>query len=134
MNSIVGGFYRPSISTLPATLVQLDTVLEIALVKLEGKDLSSAKIGFDSFELGSPVILFDFSGRPPSAITATVSSVPTPEGRFRLTGFPRPPEPGTPILNGRGELIGIILKVTQAEGEGLSIQYAHPLLMLAGLP
>ena len=126
-----------------AELVQQDPTRDLAVLKIEGEDLPSARLGRSSeVEVGDEVLAIGNAlglGDTPSVTTGIVSAL---ERELQLSGNRltrliqtdaaiNPGNSGGPLVNAKGEVIGVNTAIAgNAEGIGfaISIDHARPVI------
>jgi len=126
-----------------AELVQQDPTRDLAVLKIEGKDLPSARLGRSAeVEVGDEVLAIGNAlglGDTPSVTTGIVSAL---ERELQLSGNRltrliqtdaaiNPGNSGGPLVNAKGEVIGVNTAIAgNAEGIGfaISIDHARPVI------
>jgi S1-C subfamily serine protease len=116
-----------------ASLVKVDSDLDLALIKMPEADYQSVKIASDPIRAGDAVTILGYpAGHDLTVIAGLVSSTSSPGGRFTISPGLSSGLSGAPIFNSHGEVIGVILGGTDSNSTALPIRFAQPLLAMAG--
>jgi S1-C subfamily serine protease len=119
-----------------AEIVGLDQSHDLAVIQIKAVGLQSAVLGDSSqlqvgqkvYAIGNP---FGFSGTMTRGIVSSVRSVQTPEGAYideaiQTDAAINPGNSGGPLLNSRGDVIGINTMIAGAAGQSAGIGFAIP--------
>lgn len=117
---------------LKGELVGLDPDLNLAVLKVDATDLVPARLGnSDQLKAGSWVIILGNSYGLPTAVAVGLFNGIRPDGFIQMSASVAPGNSGGPVLNSRGEVIGLVsAKVSEAsnisiitdeEGAGVKI-------------
>ncbi|MBR0223990.1 MAG: trypsin-like peptidase domain-containing protein [Bacteroidales bacterium] len=122
----------------PARLVGTDPATDIALIKIEGKDLPVVPIGnSDDLRLGEWVLAIGSPYDLRSTITAGIvsakgRSMPNYDGQYRVESFIQtdaavnPGNSGGALVNAAGELVGINTSIISRTGSYAGYAFAVP--------
>jgi S1-C subfamily serine protease len=119
-----------------AEIIGLDQSHDLAVIQIKAAGLQSAVLGDSSqlqvgqkvYAIGNP---FGFSGTMTRGIVSSVRSVQTPEGAYideaiQTDAAINPGNSGGPLLNSRGDVIGINTMIAGAAGQSAGIGFAIP--------
>jgi S1-C subfamily serine protease len=119
-----------------AEIIGLDQSHDLAVIQIKGVGLQPAVLGDSSqlqvgqkvYAIGNP---FGFSGTMTRGIVSSVRSVQTPEGAYideaiQTDAAINPGNSGGPLLNSRGDVIGINTMIAGAAGQSAGIGFAIP--------
>ncbi|HUP49817.1 MAG TPA: trypsin-like peptidase domain-containing protein [Thermoanaerobaculia bacterium] len=138
-NHVIEGASRITVNfndgtRLPATLIGVDPDSDLAVLRVEAKELISAPIGTSSDLMSGETVVavgnpFGLSGTVTTGVVSAVGrSVPSPEKGRTYTDFIQtdasinPGNSGGPLLNIEGRVIGINVAIhAQAQGIGFAI-------------
>ncbi len=120
----------------PATVVQADTHLDVAVLKIAANDLKplpwgdsdKVRVGEQVFAIGNPFDLGDSASR--GIISATGRAIPEPSATFedylQTDAAINPGNSGGALINIRGELIGINVEIASTTGADRGVGFALP--------
>ena len=125
----------PDLNTYPATIVGSDPLIDIAVIKIDAKNLPVAKLGKSSkikvgewvLAIGSP---FGFDHSVTKGIVSAISRslanvIYTP---FIQTDVPvNPGNSGGPLINLRGEVVGVNSMILSRTGTYSGLSFAIPI-------
>jgi S1-C subfamily serine protease len=117
----------PDGRTLPVTTVVIDPLNDLAVIQVRGERLRAVPLGNSSdLRVGDPLIAL--GGPVAGEAVGTVRATGTATGGdlvtdAHLTGQPRA---GLPLLNIRGEAVGIVTRTNDA-GSGTAFDFAIPI-------
>jgi serine protease Do len=122
----------------PAKVIGTDPLLDIALVKIDAKHLPAASLGdSDQLEIGEWVIAIGNPFGLDSTVTAGIVSAKerrigeSPYESFIQTDAKiNPGNSGGPLVNMRGEVVGINSTIFSETGESMGIGFAIPINMI----
>ena len=122
----------------PAKVIGTDPLLDIALVKIDAKQLPAASLGdSDQLQIGEWVIAIGNPFGLDSTVTAGIVSAKerrigeSPYESFIQTDAKiNPGNSGGPLINMRGEVIGINSTIFSETGESMGIGFAIPINMI----
>jgi S1-C subfamily serine protease len=129
-------FLRRDQPPLRAALVKRDESSDLALIKLPEGIYKPIKMAADPLREADAVTVLGYPSYYDdalSAVASTVLAIVQNGRRVGLSGSLSPGLSGAPMINSHGETVGIFLESQEAEGVGVPIQEARPLLALAGL-
>jgi S1-C subfamily serine protease len=119
-----------------AEIIGLDRSHDLAVIQIKAASLQPAVLGDSSqlqvgqkvYAIGNP---FGFSGTMTRGIVSSVRSVQTPEGAYideaiQTDAAINPGNSGGPLLNSRGDVIGINTMIAGAAGQSAGIGFAIP--------
>ena len=119
-----------------AEIIGLDQSHDLAVIQIKAVGLQPAVLGDSSqlqvgqkvYAIGNP---FGFSGTMTRGIVSSVRSVQTPEGAYideaiQTDAAINPGNSGGPLLNSRGDVIGINTMIAGAAGQSAGIGFAIP--------
>lgn len=119
-----------------AQIVGTDPSHDLAVIKITAPNLqpvvmgdsSQLQVGQKLYAIGNP---FGFSGTMTRGIVSSIRSVRTPEGAFideaiQTDAAINPGNSGGPLLNSRGDVIGINTMIAGAAGQSAGIGFAIP--------
>ena len=132
---VIGG------KTYPASLAGMDEPHDLALVHIEAQGLTPLPLGdSDTVEVGEEVWAFGFPlaprlGESVKIARGTVSGIENQAGTrlFQLDVLINPGNSGGPLLNGEGEVVGIVLAKSLATLAETSVGFAIPVAYAAKL-
>jgi S1-C subfamily serine protease len=120
-----------------ATVVGTDRSHDLAIIQIKAPDLASMtlgdsknlKVGQKVYAIGNP---FGLSGTLTSGIVSSIRSVQEPEGvtideAIQTDAAINPGNSGGPLLNSRGEVIGINTMIASNSGQSAGIGFAIPI-------
>ena len=120
----------------PATLVQADPLIDVAVLKIAANDLKplpwgdsdKARVGEQVFAIGNPFDLGDSASL--GIISATGRALPEPSASFedylQTDAAINPGNSGGALINIRGELIGINVEIASTTGADRGVGFALP--------
>ena len=121
----------------PARVVGVDRSHDLAVISIEGKDLTPATLGDSTglqvgqkvFAIGNP---FGLAGTMTRGIVSSIRSVQEPEGNvideaIQTDAAINPGNSGGPLLNSKGEVIGINTMIASNVGQSAGIGFAIPI-------
>ncbi len=119
-----------------AEVIGLDRSHDLAVIKIEAPNLQPAVLGDSSqlqvgqkvYAIGNP---FGLSGTMTRGIVSSIRSVREPEGGFideaiQTDAAINPGNSGGPLLNSRGDVIGINTMIASSVGQSAGIGFAIP--------
>ena len=119
-----------------ATVVGTDRSHDLAIIQIKAPDLSpmtlgdskNLQVGQKVYAIGNP---FGLSGTLTSGIVSSIRSVQEPEGvtideAIQTDAAINPGNSGGPLLNSRGEVIGINTMIASNSGQNAGIGFAIP--------
>lgn len=119
-----------------AQVIATDPPHDLAMIKISAPDLQPAVLGDSTglqvgqkvYAIGNP---FGFAGTMTRGIVSSIRSVQTPEGTFideaiQTDAAINPGNSGGPLLNSRGDVIGINTMIAGAAGQSAGIGFAIP--------
>jgi S1-C subfamily serine protease len=119
-----------------AEIVGLDQSHDLAVIQIKALglqpsvlgDSSQLQVGQKVYAIGNP---FGFSGTMTRGIVSSLRSVQTPEGAYideaiQTDAAINPGNSGGPLLNSRGDVIGINTMIAGAAGQSAGIGFAIP--------
>jgi S1-C subfamily serine protease len=128
---------------LTALIVRVEKDTDLALLKVPSSLEQAPISGFGQAPGGGPekalmgerVSILGFPLGLPSLyqITGTVAALNGPRGTFYLSAAVSPGMSGSPVLGEDGQLIGVLSGGFSGRAVVIPIQYASPLLQLAGI-
>ena len=120
-----------------AQVIGTDRSHDLAVIQIDAPNLAPATLGDSSklqvgqkvFAIGNP---FGLNGTMTRGIVSSVRSVRTPEGAFideaiQTDAAINPGNSGGPLLNSRGEVIGINSMIASSVGQSSGIGFAIPI-------
>jgi S1-C subfamily serine protease len=120
-----------------ATVVGTDRSHDLAIIQIKAPDLASMTLGDSKnlqvgqkvYAIGNP---FGLSGTLTSGIVSSIRSVQEPEGvtideAIQTDAAINPGNSGGPLLNSRGEVIGINTMIASNSGQSAGIGFAIPI-------
>ena len=131
-------------SSMVAKLVGYDNLTDIALIKVEGKNLEHITFGScDSLVVGQSVwAIGNPYGYTWSFTTGMISGldrmVSTSDGNvipnmIQTDAMINPGNSGGPLLNGKGEMIGLVSSIYSTSGSAQGISFALPVEVVAAV-
>ncbi len=122
-----------------AGILAVDAANDLALLKLEGKDLTSLPLGSsEKVEAGIRIVVIGsplgLEGTLSEGIVSAVREFPGRERWLQITAAISPGSSGSPVLNANGEVIGIatlLITVGQSLNFAVPIEVARSLLARA---
>jgi S1-C subfamily serine protease len=130
---------------LPGKVLDADTLLDIALIQVEGENLPAARLGdAERLEVGEPVLAMgnpfgNLIGDPTPTVTAGVVSALRrtfrPAGQVQKAFYDmiqtdaaiNPGNSGGALVNSRGEVIGLNTFIVSRSGSAAGIGFAIPI-------
>jgi S1-C subfamily serine protease len=119
-----------------AEIIGVDRSHDLAVIQIKAANLQPSVLGDSShlqvgqkvYAIGNP---FGFSGTMTRGIVSSVRSVQTPEGAYideaiQTDAAINPGNSGGPLLNSRGDVIGINTMIAGAAGQSAGIGFAIP--------
>jgi len=119
-----------------ATVVGLDRSHDLAVIQIKAPNLTpivlgdskSLQVGQNVYAIGNP---FGLSGTMTKGMVSSIRSVRTPEGAYideaiQTDAAINPGNSGGPLLNNRGEVIGINTMIASSVGQSAGIGFAIP--------
>jgi len=120
-----------------ATVIGTDRSHDLAVIQIKGAELTpmvlgdshNLQVGQKVYAIGNP---FGLSGTLTSGIVSSIRSVQEPEGTtideaIQTDAAINPGNSGGPLLNWRGEVIGINTMIASAVGQSSGIGFAIPI-------
>jgi S1-C subfamily serine protease len=120
-----------------ATVVGTDRSHDLAIIQIKGPDLTpmtlgdskNLQVGQKVYAIGNP---FGLSGTLTSGLVSSIRSVQEPEGvtideAIQTDAAINPGNSGGPLLNSRGEVIGINTMIASNSGQNAGIGFAIPI-------
>ncbi len=120
----------------PAQVVGLDRSHDLAVIQIKAPGLTSAVMGDSKqlmvgqkvYAIGNP---FGLNGTMTKGMVSSIRSVRTPEGAFideaiQTDAAINPGNSGGPLLNNRGEVVGINTMIASTSGQSAGIGFAIP--------
>jgi len=122
----------------PATVVGADRTQDLAVIQIKAPDLQPVTLGTSAgLQVGQKVLAIGnpfgiFSGTMTRGIVSSIRQVQEPDGNYideaiQTDAAINPGNSGGPLLNARGEVIGINTMIASSSGGSVGVGFAIPI-------